>query len=123
MKTDHQFIEMAKTATLASQFDPSQLLAFRNPQEDRFFPSDDPDLHLSIDFYISSLDHAQSQKAYAKSRSNILKHFPTSSMLSYDQVKRRVSDLSGIVTWKHDMCFNTCVGFTGPFAQLTDCPY
>ena len=114
---------MAKAATLASQFSPSELLAFQNPRDDRFSPSDDQDLHLSIDFYISSLDHAQSQKAYTKSRSNILKHFPASNMLSYDQVKRRVSDLSGIVTWKHDMCFNTCIGFTGPFAELEDCPY
>ena len=123
MKTDQKFIEMAKAATLASQFDPSELLAFRNPQENQFSPSDDQDLHLSIDFYISSLDHSQSQKAYAKSRSNILRHFPASNMLSYDQVKRRVSDLSGIVTWKHDMCFNSCIGFTGPFGELVDCPY
>ena len=123
MKTAHKFIEMAKAATLASQFSPGELVAFQNPQEDQFSPSDDQDLHLSIDFYISSLDHAESQKAYAKSRSNILKHFSQSNMLSYDQVKRRVSNLSGIVTWKHDMCFNTCIGFTGPFAELVDCPY
>jgi hypothetical protein len=106
MKTDHRFIEMARAATLASQFNPGELLAFQNTQEDRFSPSDGQDLHLSINFYISSLDHAQSQKAYAKSRSHVLKHIPMSNMLSYDQVKRRVSDLSGIVTWKHDMCFN-----------------
>ena len=123
VKTDQKFIEMAKAATLVSQLSPGELLALRNPQEDQFSPSDDQDLHLSIDFYISSLDHAQSQKAYTKSRENILKHFPGSNMLSYDQVKRRVSNLSGIVTWKHDMCFNSCVGFTGPFSDLVDCPY
>ena len=123
VKTDQKFIEMAKAATLESQLSPGELLALRNPQDDQFSPSDDQDLHLSIDFYISSLDHAQSQKAYAKSRENVLKHFPGSNMLSYDQVRRRVSHLSGIVTWKHDMCFNSCVGFTGPFSELVDCPY
>ena len=123
MKTNQQFIAMAREATLASQLSPGELQAFQNPQEDRFSPSDNHDLHLSVDFYISSLDHAQSQKAYDKSRSHVLKHFPSSKMLSYDQVKRRVSNLSGIVTWKHDMCFNSCVGFTGPFEQLADCPY
>ncbi|KAF9646246.1 hypothetical protein BDM02DRAFT_3130490 [Thelephora ganbajun] len=44
-------------------------------------------------------------------------------MLSYDQVKRRVSELSGLVTWKHHMCVNSCVGFTGPFADLEECPH
>ena len=123
VKTDQKFIEMAKAATLESQFSPGELLALQNPQNDQFSPSDDQDLHLSINFYISSLDHIQSQKAYAKSHENILKHFPGSKMLSYNQVKRWVSILSGIVTWKHDMCFNSCVGFTGPFSEMADCPY
>ena len=123
MKIAQNFIEMARAATLKSQFSPGELLVFRNPQDDRFSPSDDKDLHLSIDFYISSLDHAQSEKAYAKSRANILKHFPESKMLSYDQVRRRVSNLSGIATWKHSMCFNSCIGFTGPFENLDYCPY
>jgi len=39
-------------------------------------------------------------------------------MLSYDQVKQRVSELSGLVTWKHHMCVDSCVSFTGPFADL-----
>ena len=123
MKTAQNFIKMSREATLKSQFSPGELLVFRNPQDDRFFPSDEEDLHLSVDFYISSLDHAQSQKAYAKSRANILKHFPESKMFSYDQVKRRVSNISGVVTWKHDMCVNCCIGFTGPFEKLLDCPY
>jgi hypothetical protein len=43
-------------------------------------------------------------------------------MLSYDQAKRRVSNLSGVVSWKHHMCVDSCVGFTGPFANLEACP-
>jgi hypothetical protein len=113
MKIDHQFITMAKEATLESQFSPAELETLQNPQEQELSPSDDPDLWCSIDFYISSLDHIQSQRAYSKSRAIVRSHFPGSNMLSYDQVKRRVSDLSGVVTWKHDMCINSCVGFTG----------
>jgi hypothetical protein len=78
---------------------------------------------MSIDFYISTLDHTQSQKAYGKTRSIVQKSFPSSKMLLYDQIKRRVSELSGVVTWKNDMCFNSCVGFTGPFANLEECPH
>ncbi|KAF9645765.1 hypothetical protein BDM02DRAFT_3156773 [Thelephora ganbajun] len=63
-----------------------------------------------------------SQKAYASARKNIQERFPESEMLSYDQVKQRVSNLSGVFTWKHDMCINSCAAFTGPFAHLEKCP-
>ena len=122
MKIDLKFIRLVEKATLESQFTAAELHALRNPQESLSSPSDDPDLWLSIRFFISSLDHRQSQKAYSESRLDIQEHFPEAQMLSYDRVKRQVSDLSGLVTWKHDMCVDSCVGFTGPFADLEDCP-
>ncbi|KAF9644579.1 hypothetical protein BDM02DRAFT_3078792, partial [Thelephora ganbajun] len=33
-----------------------------------------------------------------------------------------VQKLSGVLTWEHDMCIWSCVGFTGPFAGLESCP-
>ena len=122
MKIDAQFIQMAREATLESQFTPVELRAFENPQELPTSPSDDPDLRFSLRFYISSLDHNNSQKGYADALLDIQEHFPESKMLSYDQVKRRASNLSGLVTWKHDMCSRSCVAFTGPFANLDMCP-
>jgi len=122
MKTNLQFVRMVEEATLESQFGPAELRAFQNPQELQDSPSDDPDLELSISFYISSLDHASSERAYAKSRRNILKRYPDSNMLSFDRVKRRVSNLSGLTTWKHHMCVDSCVGFTGPYAAMDKCP-
>ena len=122
MKIDHEFIRLARVATLESQFSAAELQALRNPTEHHSSPSDDPDLLLSIRFYISSLDHHQSQKAYSEARADIQERFPESWMLSYDQVKRRVSDLSGVVTWKHNMCANSCVAFTGPYENLEECP-
>ena len=121
MKIDARFIEMARESTLESQFTPAELRAFKNPQEIRSSPSDNPDLHFSLRFYISSLNHNSSQKAYADALLDVQERYPDSKMLSYDQVKRRVSDLSGVVTWKHDMCFNSCVAFTGPFGTLEVC--
>src|SRR5882762_8105095 len=100
MKINAQFIEMARDATLESQFTPAELAALRNPQELQFSPSDDPDLCLSIRFYISSLDHCQSQKAYSEACMDVQERFPELKMLSYNQVKRRVSDFSGLVTWR-----------------------
>ena len=122
MKTDLKFVRMLEEATLKSQFSAPELGTFQNPQEHFSSPSDDPDLRLSISFYISSLDHSQSQKAYSSSRAHIQEHFPECKILSYAQVKRRVSDLSGVVTWKRDMCVDSCVGFTGPFKDMEKCP-
>ncbi|KAF9649674.1 hypothetical protein BDM02DRAFT_3094272, partial [Thelephora ganbajun] len=33
-----------------------------------------------------------------------------------------VSNLSGVVTWKHNMCIDSCTAFTGPFAHPEKCP-
>ena len=122
MRSNLKFVQMVEDATLASQFTPGELQRLRNPQALQFSPSDDRDLRLSIKFFISSLDHNQSQKAYAANREDILDRYPDSEMLSYDQVKRKVSDLSGVVTLKHDMCVDSHVAFTGPFAHLENCP-
>ena len=122
MKTNLQFVRMVEQATLASQFSPAELYLLRNPGQIQFCPSDDPDLRLSISLYISSLDHLGSQKMYTSTRENIKIRYPDSEVLSYDQVKRRVSGLSGVVTWKHDMCVDSCAAFTGPFADLEECP-
>ena len=122
MKTNLQFVRMVEEATLDSQFSPAELHAFRNPQELGSSPSDDPDLELSISFFISNLDHSGSQKNYTSARENIKKRFPEAEMLSYDQVKRRASELSGVVAWKDDMCVDSCAAFTGPFARLEECP-
>ena len=122
MRSNLEFIKMVEEATLASQFTPGELRNFQNPQGLHSSPSDDEDLRLSIKFYISSLDHNGSQKAYAAHRETILDRYPDSNMLSYDQVKRRVSNLSGVVTLKNDMCVRSHVAFTGPFAHLERCP-
>ena len=111
---------MLEEATLESQFSPDELEALRNPQELSSSPSEDPDLLLSISSYITNLN--ASQDIYRKNRLNIQRRSPEVKMLSYDQVKRKVLSLSGVVTWQHDMCVDSCVGFTGPHARLEECP-
>ena len=122
LKTDLQFIGMVEDATLESQFSPAELHALRNPQETRTSLLDDKELRLAISLYISSLDRKQSQTAYDENRDSILECYSESNLLSYDQAKRRVSNLSGVISWKHHMCADSCVGFTGPFADLEACP-
>ena len=111
---------MVKGATLASQFSPEELAALQDPRPHGFNPTDDPYLKYSIQNFIDLLGCAQDR--YAAVRENYLGLHPGAPVLSYDQVKRRLRNLSGIVTWEHDMCVNSHVAFTGPLANLEHCP-
>ncbi|KAI0269259.1 hypothetical protein BC834DRAFT_865594 [Gloeopeniophorella convolvens] len=42
--------------------------------------------------------------------------------LSYDQVARKFTELTGVVPIMVDMCHNLCVAFTGPYEKLLVCP-
>ena len=111
---------MVKEATLATQFSPEDLAEFLNPQEHTSVPSDDPVLRFSLRNFISCMD--ASQRTYEEVCRNARELIPDLEPLSFYQVQRRARDLSGILTWEHHMCFNSCVGFTGPFAALENCP-
>ena len=111
---------MVRAATLESQFSVEDLEVFRDPQELEASPEDDPYLKCSVRNFVDLL--GCSRDTYTNVRRNLLELFPHAPMLSYDQVKQRVRKLSGVVTWEHHMCVNSCVGFTGPFAELETCP-
>ena len=115
-----EFAELLKEATLASQFGPEELADFLDPREHISTPPDDPDLMLSLLNYIDLLPH--SQEAYEAVRQNLQHRYPETGVLSHWQVERRARILSGLVTWQHHMCVKSCVGFTGPYANLEDCP-
>ncbi|KIJ09476.1 hypothetical protein PAXINDRAFT_62827, partial [Paxillus involutus ATCC 200175] len=38
------------------------------------------------------------------------------------QIKSIISQFSGVEPVTHDMCYDSCVGFTGPFSKLDNCP-
>ena len=120
MATSVDFIRMVREATLDSQFSVEELAVLHDPQEHDSVPEDDRYLKHSIQNFIDLLGCAQDR--YTAVRQNLHELDPDIPMLSYDQVKRRVRNLSGIATWEHHMCVDSCVGFTGPFADLESCP-
>ena len=82
---------------------------------------DDPDLRLSLDIFFATTN--ASQDTYNDVRNAIVRRYPDSGILSYDQVKRRARQLSGIVPLVFDMCTNTCMAYTGPYKDMESCPY
>jgi hypothetical protein len=114
------FIEEVNSATLVSQFNPEELQELLEPREDVPLPLDNPALRLSLLNYISLM--GSSRETYEAVRQNIQNCVAGVELLSYYQVEQRAKDLSGLITWEHHMCSNPCVGFTGPYAALEDCP-
>lgn len=81
---------------------------------------DNPDIRLSIELFLS-ISNA-SQDTYTSARAAILRRHPNDPILSFDQAKRKVSELSGVVSIVHDMCPSSCVAYTGPYKNLETCP-
>ncbi|KAF8829384.1 hypothetical protein HHX47_DHR3000929 [Lentinula edodes] len=81
---------------------------------------EEKDILFSLDLFIG-LVHA-SEKEYTSSRAAVQRRYPSSSLLSYAQVKSQIASLTGIHPITHDMCPNTCMAYTGPFADHESCP-
>lgn len=91
----------------------------RNPLE-RPLELGDRTLRLSIDIYLA-LDNA-SQCHYDGVCRAILQSLPDVKTLSYHEVKQKIAEITGVSAIKHDMCINSCIGYTGPFSSLERCP-
>lgn len=122
IKTSMEFIRALEGASLDgphSRLDSNTIERLRNPP---MSPVDisDPDLRLGLDLFLATLNC--SQKAYTASRSAILRRHPDDEVPSYEQIKQRIAEISGVVPIVDHMCVNTCLAFTGPFAELDSCP-
>jgi hypothetical protein len=120
IKISLAFIDGLKKASLDNEdLDDNVRTRLRNPPQETL-DVDDPDLRLSLDIFLAVSN--ASQDTYTNVRNAILRRHPETRILSFDQVKRKVSELSGVVSIIHHMCPNTCVAYTGPFANLENCP-
>ena len=113
IKLAMRFIRALEIASLDDEMglDPETIEYLRDAPQ---FPVEtiDPDLRLSLDLFLSVSN--SSQETYTSARKAILRRHPEDSMLSYDQIKRRVAQLSGIVPVVFDMCINSCIAYTCP---------
>jgi len=124
IKTAREFIDALKGASLDSNISlrglPSEVLEqLRNPKTE-LLNIGEPSERLSLDLFLA-VDSA-SQDTYEEVCTAIQCHFPQENILSYYKVKRLVEDLTGICPILDDMCYNLCVGFTGPFSKQDRCP-
>ena len=81
---------------------------------------DDPDLWLTLDLFLATGN--SSQETYNSVHKAIQHRYPA-EVLSYDQIKCDIADLSGVVPITHNMCMNMCIAYTCQFTHLESCPY
>ena len=120
LQTAQQYIDLLRSASLdSSAMQAEDIEDLRNPGQDYTLMDPSP-LLRSVRHFINN--YAASREHYETMRNIERLHRPDDPMLSFDQVKRRVRWLSGVVPVEHDMCVNSCLAFTGPREGLDACP-
>ncbi|KAH9928592.1 hypothetical protein B0H21DRAFT_884896, partial [Amylocystis lapponica] len=113
IKTSLAFTSAMREASLLdehSKLDTHTLERLQNPLQETL-NVDDPDLRLALDLFLATSN--SSQDTYTAACQAISRRFPSTEIYSYDRIKRRVADLSGVNSIIHHMCINTCVAYTG----------
>jgi hypothetical protein len=121
LQTMQKFIEVLCVAVLDdSGMDTEDIENLRNPG---------PALDLLDPLpFLRSLRHfinnaGLSRDHYDNLRAIELLNNPKDEFLSFDQVKRCVCHLSGVVPLEYDMCPDSCIAYTGPYGELDRCPH
>lgn len=115
----NKFIKCVRNARLEDQLSDDEVERLRNPPQS-VLVLEDKDQEHSIKSFLANT--TASEEVYTRNRAANLERFPDCNQLTYHAVKELVADLTGIRAIKHDMCINSCVGYTGPFSELDCCP-
>ncbi|KIJ59683.1 hypothetical protein HYDPIDRAFT_32907 [Hydnomerulius pinastri MD-312] len=122
MKETMEYIMDIRNASLedsVSRLDDDAIYRIRNPPQGPVVINK-PSIRHSISTYLA-LEHA-SQQAYEKiGRSEEINYPQRDKMLSIRNVEHIIAQYTGVEKIEHDMCPNTCLAYTGPFAHHEAC--
>ncbi|KAF8490700.1 hypothetical protein JB92DRAFT_2754083, partial [Gautieria morchelliformis] len=62
-------------------------------------------------------------QTYGDIQANHNDRYPDEPMLSYEQIKSRITTWTGVEAILVEMCSKSCTAFNGPFTDLEKCPY
>nr|VWP00054.1 Zn(2)-C6 fungal-type domain-containing protein [Ganoderma boninense] len=119
-----QYINELSTATLAgSGLDDDTLARLRSARKS--IPPMTRGQRAGVRMFLARGDASEAN--YTDVRAAMLEYVQdtparTDPIPTYEQVKKLIGELTGITTIQTDMCPNTCVAYTGPFATLLACP-
>ena len=122
MKQALEYILALRRATLddpTSKLDDKALQCIRNPRQSTIV-IEAPEICHSITAYLGC-EHA-AQTVYEMFRHSHNSNFPHHGrMLSFREVEKVIAEYTGVERIQHNMCPNTCMGYTGPFQDLEAC--
>ncbi|KAF8151585.1 hypothetical protein B0H34DRAFT_665133, partial [Crassisporium funariophilum] len=130
LKISQQFISALREATLDGDegLDADAKDRLRNPIRELVNLDGDPHLRAGIDIYLNTTN--ASEETYKDVRQSVHAYLDRlgvdqaeNSMPSLFTVKKEVGMLTGVHSIMTDMCINTCIAYTGPFAELDTCFY
>ncbi|SJL09586.1 uncharacterized protein ARMOST_12966 [Armillaria ostoyae] len=122
VKIAAQFIDALKRATLDdSNMDAEDIRRLREASPDLPFDKTDPDFLFALRTFFATTN--SSEATYKAFLFAYKERHPEIQQLSFYQMKKHIERLSGVVPIAHDMCIDSCAGFTGPYKDLDACPY
>ncbi|KAH8980909.1 hypothetical protein EDB83DRAFT_2189619, partial [Lactarius deliciosus] len=120
LQTTQQFVDMLRVAVLEdSGMCPQDINNLRNPGQEPELADPSP-LLRSIRHFVNN--SSASRDHYDTIQEIKLLDNPERKFLSFDQVKRCIRWLLGIVPLEHNMCMRSCVAYTGSYSELDSCP-
>ena len=120
--TTVKFIQALQSAShddVHCKMEQSAIERLRNPPTTPFDVTLLPDLRLGIDLFLANMN--SSVDSFNANRNAILRRHPEDNVPSYSQMIRHISEITGVSSVVHAMCKNSCLAFTGPFANLDRC--
>jgi hypothetical protein len=118
------FIKLLQNASLdASGLAAETIAALRNPMEGVPDLDNNPGLKLSIELFMAL--NTASRETYKAVCDAIIRCFPeiAEELYSYDAIKKKIAEITGVVPLLNHMCPNSCAAYTGPLSLLEQCPY
>lgn len=120
LRIAREFRLALEKATLNNgDLDAETLTRIRNPPQ-HIFELPDTDILLSLKLFISTTN--ASQQAYTDICSDITEVHPDITLLSHAAIKKEIAAITGVIPIVHDMCPNSCIAYTGPYATCLVCP-
>ncbi|RDB26701.1 hypothetical protein Hypma_005263 [Hypsizygus marmoreus] len=120
--TAHLFIDALRNASIDNgDLSANDVAMLLDPAEKPLEFDDLEDKYLLMCLRLFIAHTLSSQQTYTDSIDAIRLAHPEDTLLSYDQVKRRVANLTGIKPIKNDMCVNSCMAYTGPYVEKEAC--
>ena len=117
-----EFISCLRNADLRNgDLSEKEIDALLNPVEApvQLDETEDKSLLLGLRVFLAQLN--SSQKAYSETMEAIKIAHPDDEVLSFDQIKRQISRITGVYAIVNDMCPKTCMAYTGPLKARESC--